>query len=44
VRVTLKEERSEEMADPRHLAASVKERLAKLTWDGSLSVGLCEQG
>jgi hypothetical protein len=44
VRVTLKEgERSEETADPQHLAASVKERLAKLTWDGSLSVGPCEQ-
>ena len=45
VRVTLKEgERPEETADPQHLAASVKERLAKLTWDGSLSVGPCEQG
>jgi hypothetical protein len=44
VRVTLKEgERPEETANPQHLAASVKERLAKLTWDGSLSVGLCEQ-
>jgi hypothetical protein len=45
VRVMLKEgERPEETADPQHLAASVKERLAKLTWDNSLSVGLCEQG
>jgi len=44
VRVTLKEgERPEETADPQHLAASVKERLAKLTWDGSLSVSPCEQ-
>lgn len=45
VRVTLKEgERPEETADLEHLAAGVKERLAKLTWDGSLSVGLCKQG
>jgi hypothetical protein len=44
VRVTLKGgERPEEAADPQHLAAGVKERLAKLTWDGSLSVGICEQ-
>lgn len=43
VRVTLKDgERPEETADPQHLAASVKERLAKMTWDGSLSVAACE--
>jgi outer membrane murein-binding lipoprotein Lpp len=35
-------ERPKEVADPEHLAANVQERLAKLTWDGSLSVSATE--
>jgi len=35
-------ERPEEVASPERLADSVRERLAKLTWDGSLSVSEAE--
>jgi hypothetical protein len=35
-------ERSEETADPERLAANVRERLAKLTWSGGLSVSAIE--
>ena len=43
VRVTLSEgERPEETGDPERLAAHVQEQLAKLTWDGSLSVSVAE--
>jgi hypothetical protein len=35
-------ERPEELADPERLAANVEERLAKLTWNGSLSVSATE--
>ena len=35
-------ERPKEVADPERLAANVQERLAKLTWDGSLSVSATE--
>jgi len=43
VQVTLSEgERPEEVADPERLAANVQERLAKLTWNGSLSVSATE--
>ena len=43
VQVTLSEgERPEEVADPERLAANVQERLAKLTWNGSLSVSAME--
>ena len=34
--------RPKEVADPERLAASVQEHLAKLTWDGSLSVSATE--
>ena len=43
LQVTLSEgERPEEVADPERLAANVQERLAKLTWNGSLSVSTTE--
>jgi hypothetical protein len=43
VQVTLRPgERPQEVANPERLAASVRERLAKLTWDGSLSVSAPE--
>jgi hypothetical protein len=43
VQVTLSGgERPEEVADPERLAANVQERLAKLTWNGSLSVSTTE--
>jgi hypothetical protein len=43
VQVTFSErERAKEVADPERLAANVQERLAKLTWDGSLSVSATE--
>jgi hypothetical protein len=43
VQVTLSGgERPEEVADPERLAANVQERLAKLTWNGSLSVSATE--
>jgi hypothetical protein len=43
VQVTFSEaERPEEVADPERLAANVQERLAKVTWDGSLSVSATE--
>lgn len=43
VRVVLSEgERSEETADPARLAAEVQQRLAKLTWDGGMSVSAVE--
>jgi hypothetical protein len=43
VQVTLKPgERPQEVANPERLAASVRERLAKLAWDGSLSVSAPE--
>jgi hypothetical protein len=35
-------ERPKGVADPEHLAANVQERLAKLTWDGSLAVSATE--
>jgi hypothetical protein len=34
--------RPKEVADPERLAANVQEHLAKLTWDGSLSVSATE--
>jgi len=43
LQVTLSEgERPEEVANPERLAANVQERLAKLTWNGSLSVSTTE--
>jgi hypothetical protein len=43
VQVTFKGgERPKEVADPERLVANVQERLAKLTWDGSVSVSATE--
>jgi hypothetical protein len=43
VQVTFKGgERPKEVADPERLAVNVQERLAKLTWDGSVSVSATE--
>jgi len=43
VQVTFKGgERPNEVADPERLVANVQERLAKLTWDGSVSVSATE--